>query len=101
MMLFQRSRQFRHHRKNEALQYAHNAVRLAKRIDPGVELQVFTGVGDSVERVFWVGAFDGPAALEMAMNRIGSDKRWHAFILTAPDGAFVEGSVQNACMRAS
>jgi len=99
MLRFERSRQFKRHMKAEALKYAKAAAELAEKIDPEVRFQVFTGVFGSVERVFWVGDFEGIAALEKTLLKIESDGRWQTFMSTVPEGLFIEGSGQESIMR--
>lgn len=99
MIRFERSRQFRRHMKTEALTYAKKAAALAVKIDPAARFEVFTGVLGSVERVFWVGDFEGLAAVEKILMKLEADERWNEFIAKAPEGLFVEGSGREVIMQ--
>jgi hypothetical protein len=99
MIRFERSRQFKRHMKAEALQYAKDAAVLAGKIDTGARFQVFTGVFGSVERLFWVGEFEGLAALEKTLMKIEADERWKTFMSNAPTDIFIEGSGREAIMQ--
>jgi hypothetical protein len=99
MIRFERSRQFKRHRKAEAVKFAKEAASLASEIDSSAQFQVFTGVFGSVERVFWVVDFEGLAALERVLLKIEADDRWKQFIENAPDDIFVEGTGRDAIME--
>jgi len=99
MIRFERSRQFKRHMKAEALQYAKDAAVLAGTIDESARFQVFMGVFGSGERVFWIGDFEGLAALEKILMKIEADPRWQEFIVGAPRDLFVEGSGREAIMQ--
>ena len=99
MIRFERSRQFRRHRKKEAVKFAKKAAALAKAIDASAHFQVFTGVFGSVERVFWVVDFEGLAALEKALMKIEVDDRWQELIENTPQDIFVDGTGRDAIME--
>ena len=99
MIRFERSRQFKHHKKAEAVKFAKEAAALAGEIDNSAQFKVFTGVFGSMERVFWVVDFEGLAALEKALMKIEADDRWKDFIENAPDDIFVEGTGRDAIME--
>jgi len=99
MIRFERSRQFKRHKKSEAVQYAKDAATLAGTIDANARFQVFTGVFGSVERVFWVVDFKGLAALEKTLMKIESDPRWKDFIEDAPEDIFVDGTGHDSIME--
>lgn len=99
MIRFERSRQFKRHMKAEAVAFAKKAAALAEKIDGSARFQVFTGVFGSVERVFWIGEFEGLAALEKTLMKIEADPRWKKFISSAPQDLFIEGSGREAIMQ--
>jgi len=99
MIRLQRSRKIKRHRKTEALQYAREVAELAGSIDPGVAFKVFIGLLGSVETIFWVGDFEGLAALEISLQKIESDPRWKAFHEKFPPDIFVEGSARESVME--
>jgi hypothetical protein len=99
MIRFERSRQFRRHKKADALKFAKEAAALAREIDSSAQFQVFIGVFGSVERVFWVVDFEGLAALEKSLLKIEADERWKDFIEDAPRDIFVDGTGRDAIME--
>lgn len=99
MIRFERSRQYRHHKKAEAVKYAKKAAALAGEIDGSAQFQVFTGVFGSVERIFWVVDFEGLAALEKSLLKIEADDRWKEFIENAREDIFVDGTGRDAIME--
>ena len=85
--------------KAEAVSFAKEAEALAGKIDGSACFQVFTGVFGSVERVFWIGEFEGLAALEKTLMKIEADATWKKFISSAPQDLFIEGSGREAIMQ--
>ncbi len=99
MIRFERSRQFKRHMKAEAVSFAKEAAARAEKIGGSAYFQVFTGVFGSVERVFWIGDFEGLAALEKTLMKIEADPGWKKFISSAPKDLFIEGSGREAIMQ--
>ena len=99
MIRLQRSRKIKRHKKPEALAYAQEIANLANTIDTSVKFKVYTGLFCSVETVFWIGDFEGLAALEITLQKIESDPRWKEFFKKAPNDIFVEGSAQESVMQ--
>ena len=99
MIRFERSREFRRHKKAGAIAFAKEATELAREIDDSANFQVYLGVFGSVERLFWVADFEGLAALEKALMKIEADERWKKFIDNAPEDIFVDGTGRDAIME--
>jgi len=99
MVRFQRTRKFLRHKKAEAVRYAKEAADLANLIDKNANFKVFTGRFESIEKTYWIADFDGLAALEITLQKIESDQRWHEFIAKAPGDIYVEGTAEESVIQ--
>ena len=75
------------------------AAGLANHIEKNANFKVFTGRFESVEKIYWIADFDGLAALEITLQKIESDQRWHEFIVKAPLDIFVEGTAEESVIQ--
>lgn len=99
MIRFQRSRKVSHHKLILAIKYAMEAAEFINRRYPEVHFQVFTGLFDAVETVYWISDFEGLAALEHWLQKLDLDKEWQEFVSTKSQGLFIEGTTNETVIK--
>lgn len=99
MIRFQRSRKIVHHKRAAALQYAKEAAEMINRRYQEVRFQVFTGLFESIETVYWTADFDSLAALEEWLRKLESDATWRKFVEKESQHLFVDGTAGEFVMR--
>jgi hypothetical protein len=64
-----------------------------------VHFQVFTGLFDSIETIYWTADFESLAALEEWLRKLESDDTWSKFVEKESQNLFVDGTAGEFVMR--
>ena len=99
MIRFLRSRKYRRHIHNPALDYAKKAAAFINKRYPEVNFQVFRGLFGSVETIYWISDFEGLAALEQWLAKLDTDQEWQDFVKKVPPDIFIEGTADDTVLK--